>query len=501
MTEMLTAPVIDRVWTQEQITRNLNRVLNPAVCLQALQALKRPDSDFGAIAATLQGDPFIAAKVVGLANMLRRAGDPTIASIQRAVAVLGTRHVQTLVLAVMLTGPLVSADGDVPRRKDLWRWVFGCAAAGDYLGKSLPGDANRPGEQQYLVGGLLLGLGALVLQAGLGREYGKILGTQLRPLRLAQREERALGVTHHQVTLWTLESMRCPPELAAVVRPLAERRDDDAALRARAIEMLGARAVGLEAPRAEAWLAEALPQIGVRTENLVEEALPVIRARVRELTRVFTIDLGDWQQRQETRQTVMIMAGQTLDALLIDHARLQAQTLETADGSGINGVDRQPQVDPATGLLTRHGWDRQFLPALPVSPTPLGLLVLRVDGFEEFVQQHGAQQADRALGVVSTILRSTRSEPVMVGRFTRDVLVGVYLLRDGNTLDTLVEELRWLLIQPDAAVAGAYVSVSIGGVAATSDELRAEWETHYRRAEANLNAAVKQGDGNAVLTA
>src|SRR5690606_40407318 len=102
------------------------------------------------IAAVIQGDPFIAAKVVGLANMLRRAGDPTIASVQRAVQVLGMRYVQTLIAAVMLTGPLVSAAPNVPQRTDLWRWVFGCAAAGDYLGRALRHGGADPRDQPHL---------------------------------------------------------------------------------------------------------------------------------------------------------------------------------------------------------------------------------------------------------------------------------------------------------------------------------------------------------------
>lgn len=318
-------PVIDEDWTGTQLDHNLNRVLNPAVCYHAIKALKKPDSDFGDIAAALQGDPFIAAKVVGLANLTRRGGDPTITSIERAVAVLGMRTVKSLVMAVMLTGPLVAVGGPVPHRKDLWRWVFGCAAAGDHLGGALsPGGKKRSSAstaQEHLVQGLLLGLGALILQAGLGRSYDRILGVTLRPLWLAQREAKVLGVTHHHVTAWALRRMRCPPTFWATSEAIIATPDGEAALRGRAIEMLGARAVGLEAGRAEAWLADALPRLGLTAETFVDDALPPIRARVRELTRVFDADLGNWQQQAETRQQILVMAGESLEELLHERAR------------------------------------------------------------------------------------------------------------------------------------------------------------------------------------
>lgn len=326
--KLLQLPSIDRAWTESQLARNLNRVLNPAVCYQAIEALKKVDSDFAAIAATLQGDPFVAAKVVGLANLMRRGGDPTVTSIERAVAVLGVRQVQTLVLAVMLTGPMVAADGAAPRRRDLWRWVFGCAAAGDCLGNALePAASGRRGavDRRFLVQGLLMGLGALILHAGLGRAYDQTLGATLRPLRLAHREQRDLGVTHHHVTVWALRSMRCPPQLSEPAESLMEPADDDAALRGRAIEMLAARAVGLESGHAEAWLVDALPRLGLAPEEFIEASVPGLRARVRELTKVFEVDLGDWQQRLETRQQTLLMAGAALGELLEQQAEHTAQ--------------------------------------------------------------------------------------------------------------------------------------------------------------------------------
>lgn len=502
---MIQAPepvVIDRAWTLDQLHRNLNRVLNPAVCYRALEMLKKSDSDFDDIASVLQGDPFIAAKVVGLANLMRRAGDPTIASVQRAVAVLGVRQVQTLMIAVMLTGPLVSMDGNVPRRKDLWRWVFGCAAAGDYLGRALHNDDHTK-DQRYLVSGLLLGLGPLILHAGLGHEYSNVLGTTVRPLRLAQRERRAWGITHHHVTVWALEGLRCPPELTAPAQVLSDPRDDDETLRARAIEMLAARAVGLEAGRAEAWLVDALPRLGIAAETLVDQAMPAIRTRVRELTRVYEVDLGDWQQQQETRQDVMLMAAQALEAVALDLAMQPHGAAPAASAKDIQSTaasDGQTKVDPLTGLLTRRGWDDHFDRVIPDKPDTTALLMLNIDGFEEFSARVSREHASRGLQVIATVLRSTSSEPMMVGRLG-ERFAGIYAVKDAAGMSAVVEELNQLLAQPSAAVAGTNLTISVGGVLTTGRHLRSNRRALEERAARNLKAACAGGLGKAVLTA
>lgn len=484
---------IDADWVRMHLERNLNRVLNPAVCYEVLEALRRPDSDFSRIAATLGGDPFIAAKVVGLANLQRRAGDPTVSNIHRAVAVLGTRHVQTLVLAVMLTGPLVSADGDVPRRRDLWRWVFGCAAAGDFLSSRLEPGADQPGGfRQHLIGGLLLGLGPLILFAGLGRRYESLMGTTLRPMALADRERAALGATHRDVTVWALSAMRCPADLGKEARALRDGGDEEAYLWARAIEVLGARAAGLETARAEAWLADALPRLGVPAEQLVTEALPALRSRVRELTRVYDVDLGDWPVQQETRQRAMLLAGSRLEEMLHDAFAVEADDTPMADAAA-----RPPGVpvetDRVTGLLTRRSWQAQ-LRSLDVSGyDALGLVLLSMDGFARFSDRFGRKESDRALATVATVLRSTTREPVLLGRFGSDEFIGLYDLSRAGDLPGLASQVRELLAAPEATVADTNLTACIGGVTVPRATEQPEWRRHLTRVMDALRRARQQG--------
>jgi len=268
--------------------------------------------------------------VVTMANLCRRPGDPMIHNLERAIQVLGMRHVESLVLSVMLMGPLILSDSNKPRRKDLWRWIFGCSAAGDFLDEALQDGEQTTARGQLMLGGLILGLGVLILYAGLGRIYGKQLGATLRPVLLANRERRIFTLDHHQITLWALESIKSPPELKLLPQAMVNQNDEQLVLQARAIEMLGARVTGFESAKAEAWLVDALPKLGLAAETLLQKSLVPLRERVRHMARIFEADLGDWEHNQLDRQDAMIAAAANLDSLLIDNLSL-------------NGVQEQPQ--------------------------------------------------------------------------------------------------------------------------------------------------------------
>jgi hypothetical protein len=318
---------VTRTWTERQLSDNLNRVLSPAVCQQLVAALRRDHVDFTDVAGILQRDPFVTAKVVGMANLVKAPSQPTITSLVRAVQLLGLRKVRVLVMSVMLAGPLLEPDVKVTRRRDLWRWVIACGVAGDWIGKAVFGpdhmdddadvaDDSAGHAAEHLVSGLVMGLGPLVLYAGLDRRYARVMGLPIRPLDLDVREQQALGVTHHQVTTWALQSLRCPGEVGAYAKVLAEGQDNASARVGRAIEYLGARIAGFESDRAMVRLIDVLGDLGVDPSRLYGQTMTRLRQRARDLAVVFgmadeTLTLDDDERRHVLRD-----AGKELEASL-----------------------------------------------------------------------------------------------------------------------------------------------------------------------------------------
>lgn len=318
-------------WVSDQLTRNINRVLNPSVGYRALAKMRSADANFSQIAQLLSADPFISAKVVAVANLAREKLDdpvdaaprPQVRSIERAVGLLGVRQVEALVMAVMLTGPLASRPY-LTHRADVWRYIFGCAAAGDWLIPRLhPDELQEPtGAAEHMVCGLVLGFGVQLLHAGLGTSYSRLLGKRVRPHLLPQRERIQLGVDHHQVTVWALQAMRCPPYLARYPRALAQQEQTPLADEARAIELLGCRAAGVETNRVTHRLRELLDSLGLPDTDAIDEAMLPMRKRVRDLARVFRLELAMNPERREqlTRDTTAD-AGRRMMDMVEDEAR------------------------------------------------------------------------------------------------------------------------------------------------------------------------------------
>ncbi|MCC6580446.1 MAG: HDOD domain-containing protein [Phycisphaeraceae bacterium] len=318
-------PIITAAWTTRQLRQNLTRVLNPAVCAQVLRSVDQPNSDFGKLADLLRADPFIATKVTSMATLLLPEGEPPLTSLERAVQVLGLRRVRMLMICVMLAGPLMSRDLHTTPRLDLWRWVFAMGIAAEAMVKTAGkrrASEEPLNEDEAMLRGLILGLGPLVLHAGLGREYERVLGTRLRPLDLVRREKREWGVSHHQVTLWTLKSLGASDGLEQGAEALLS--DEDTPLRRwyRAVEVAGARLAALQSPEAAAWLSEALPHMR-RSPDVLERQLTPLRKRLRQFAGALEVELPDWPTQQQQRQSLLVEAASGLESILRDNLALE----------------------------------------------------------------------------------------------------------------------------------------------------------------------------------
>jgi len=269
---------IDRAWTKAQLRANLEQVLSPAVCFRVFDLLRHPSANYASIGAAAMADPYVSSKIVAMANVAQGSNKLPILSLPRALQTLGTRHTHMVLMSIMLAAPLL----DSRKREadpDLRRWVLALGAAGEWIGRHRPADpaakttAPRLPEEDLLAG-LMLGLGVLILHAGLGPEYARVLGSPHTILDLRAAERQALGVGHDQVTLWALESMQCPMELG---RWAAEAAGTAAPVEARAVEVLAAAIAQLDPGAAEAWLADALPRLGIDPLDLFAGQLALLR--------------------------------------------------------------------------------------------------------------------------------------------------------------------------------------------------------------------------------
>jgi diguanylate cyclase (GGDEF)-like protein len=510
------APRIDKAWIARQMQTNLARMLSPGVCAKVLASLRRGADGFGEVADALRADPYVTAKVVGMANLLTRPGQlpgAPVTSIERAVQMLGMRHVEMLVLSVMLTGPLMAADPHVPRRMDLWRWVISCGVAGNHVGQRLaPAGRGRRRDDapdaslvsEHLVHGLVLGLGTLILNAGLGRAYEELLGVSLRPMSLASRERKQLGADHYQVTAWALELMRCPPDVCPLATAMVDAPDSPLALQARAIEALGAMISANESGRAGAFLADAFPRLGLDPAGLFDEDAAMLRAQARELSKVFQLDLGDWREQQAERQRTLLDAGNAIESLVIDRLTMIDTVSDGLDQSvratrAAETAQQEALTDPLTGLLNRRGWELRGRELETLASRTVGVLLMDLDHFKAINDRFGHGVGDEVLTAVARAINAMEPGPLLAGRLGGDEFAAAFVLDSIDQLQRIAEKLRQRLLA-DPAGAAAKPTISIGGTLTRGQRLLTDWPEVYPRADANLYQAKRQGRDRVVVS-
>jgi HD-like signal output (HDOD) protein len=190
----------------------------PRVVHKLMAALRDPDVDARLIGKELAGDPVLSAKVLRLANSSFFGGQRSMASIDQAVALVGTQAIGKLVMACG-----VSQAFDDVRGIDLrtfWRDAVTAASAAQKVALRLEADADAA----YTCG-LLHATGHLILcktypevAAGMFEGYAVLRGAEL-----AKVEGECFGIDHPTVGAMWAESLGFPQEVADAIKLLLQR--------------------------------------------------------------------------------------------------------------------------------------------------------------------------------------------------------------------------------------------------------------------------------------
>ncbi len=193
----------------------------PGVVQHLIAALRDPSVDARKISEALSRDPVLSAKVLRVANSAYFGGQRSMASIDAAVAMIGTHALNKLIVACGVASTFEAIQCiDMPV---FWRDAQVAATAAIKLAPHLAADP----EEAYLCG-LLHGTGHLILC----RSYPDIANAMfagfavLRGAELAAIELDAFGIGHPTVGALWVESLGFPQAIADAVgntvRPLAD---------------------------------------------------------------------------------------------------------------------------------------------------------------------------------------------------------------------------------------------------------------------------------------
>jgi HD-like signal output (HDOD) protein len=189
----------------------------PRVVQRLIAALRDPDVDSRKIGEALSQDPVLSAKVLRLANSSFFGGQRSMASIDAAVAMIGTQALNRLIVACGVSSSFEEIPGIDLRT--FWRDALLAATAANKLAPRLEADP----EGAYVCG-LLHATGHLILC----QTYPDIANAMftgfavVRGAELAAIETGAFGIDHPTVGALWVDTLGFPQAVADTIRNAAQ---------------------------------------------------------------------------------------------------------------------------------------------------------------------------------------------------------------------------------------------------------------------------------------
>lgn len=428
----------------------------PTVALNVLTMARQPDVGLPAIAAAIERDASLAAKVLRTVNSSFFGLKTPCASITRAIGYLGINAVKAIVLGfglVELTRKLPPRSGF--DHESYWkRTIVGASAAKELA--ALTG--VNPDEA--MTAGLFSDIGMLAMVVALDQEYLDCLADpDKRHESLPAREMEALGFTHAQcgsglTQRWafpktvsqTIEHSHTPDAAAASQRDLPR----TVALGAMVSDLfLSPTSPGASGPllaAAERWFGLTQTQLGLCLER--------IGVKAAELARVFDKDLGTIDVQgllaatNEELMNAQLSVVQERESLRGDNERLASAAL----------------IDALTGIGNRKHFDEQA-PSLFAQTrergVPMSVLFLDGDRFKSVNDTHGHAAGDAVLRHLAARIAAVVGARGVVCRYGGEEFAVLLAGIGADDARSLAENIR-------ANVAGSPIDLSgVGGCPAT----------------------------------
>jgi putative nucleotidyltransferase with HDIG domain len=202
---------VQRLRAEVVARKNLPTI--PIVLAKILQLVDAENSSGRDLIAVIEHDQALTGKMLRLANSAFFGQSRKVATIPRAVVLLGFSTVRNLALGVKVWDALGSGIAKT-RLEELWAHAVAVAAAGRSLATRIGG--GDPDEA--FTAGLLHDVGRLVLAMRFRDDYWKAVGGAHEGDDLETRERELVGVDHAEVGAWILEAWSLPPGIIEAVR-------------------------------------------------------------------------------------------------------------------------------------------------------------------------------------------------------------------------------------------------------------------------------------------
>lgn len=454
----------------------------PAVALKVIEQTSDRNIKLSDLAATIQNDQGLAAKVLRTVNSSFYGLRSPCSTINRALVLMGLAPVKTLVLGFSLVNAVNEKHSGAFDYVAYWRRGLYTAVASKAIAES----AGKSWGDEVFLAGLLQDIGVIAMLNSLGETYLAVIAKAGNHQNLSGAEASDLEITHAEVGAMLAERWKLPMDLVLPVRyherPTAAPQDYAERCRCVGLANTVHDVLSDDDPR------DARVRLYARAKQWFDLDEPAIDAMLRrcadgtkELSRLFKLDTGEFKNVDAIMESAIVRQTE------IDHADEPGN--DALDGLLRNSVD----IDALTGVHARSAFTGLVREALATQPSPgkaAMLLQVGVDATKVGSPQSAEEQDERVVRVASLLERYFGVSGNGVCRLSDDLFAVVMNSADETatrgTLDLIRQELSG--IRPTVTVSIGVARV--GGAVKTPHDL-------VVAATKSLHAARQMG-GNAV---
>jgi PAS domain S-box-containing protein len=186
----------------------------PSVAGKILSLLTEEDPDLNEVVRLVESDQAVTLRLLRMANSA--AIGSRIASVSRAILMLGFTQIRCLLLSIAISESLIKSlkSSYAKQQVSLWKHCLGCAVAAEMIAEySCP-----KYKTEAFVAGLVHDIGKLVLEESLPEKYIQVREAHGRDgLSWLEAEQAVLGVDHATVGKWLAEKWGLPEVLTHVI--------------------------------------------------------------------------------------------------------------------------------------------------------------------------------------------------------------------------------------------------------------------------------------------
>ena len=201
---------------QGLVSDRLKLATLPPIYYKTMEAVHDTSKSLADIADIVSTDPTLSAKILQLVNSSFYSLLKRVDTLTRALALIGTNHLMTIVTGVSVTSKFKKTSSTILSMNEFWEHSISCGIVARMLASYIPGVVN---SERYFVAGLLHDIGRLILVQNAPRQMQSAFQiAEVEDIPLYEAERRQLGFDHTEVGEYLAHKWNLTTALKRMIR-------------------------------------------------------------------------------------------------------------------------------------------------------------------------------------------------------------------------------------------------------------------------------------------